>query len=75
MSRNEQRQHSDPPGAVSDQNREEAERGHRDDGTAGGAPDETDSATSGPGQGSPDEGMRGGAGEGSQATGHPGNAG
>ncbi|HEX3616476.1 MAG TPA: hypothetical protein VHU61_08060 [Solirubrobacteraceae bacterium] len=62
---------SDPPGAVSDQNGEEAESGHREDGThpeprtSGDAPKRHES----------DESSTGAAGEGSQSTGHRHNAG
>ena len=64
---------SDPPGAVSNQNQEEAESGHRDDRThpeprtSGKKPRREREAD--------DDRPRGGAGEGSQSTGHPGNAG
>ncbi len=61
---------SDPPGAVSDQNGEEAQSGHREDGThpeprtSGSPPKQRDRTRS-----------SGAAGEGSQSTGHPRNAG
>jgi hypothetical protein len=55
---------TDPPGAVSNQNQEEAEAGHADPGEdSGSVPD--DAGDSEPGAAS----------EGSQATGHPENAG
>jgi hypothetical protein len=63
---------TDPPGAVSNQNQEEAESGHRDDGvhpeprTSGKEPKHKDKA---------DEGSSGAAGEGSQSTGNPHSAG
>jgi hypothetical protein len=61
----------DPPGAVSDQNQEEAESELRDEGThpeprTSGRTPATDRTT---------EDAGGEAGEGSQSTGHPGNAG
>ncbi|MDQ6605758.1 MAG: hypothetical protein M3Z06_04330 [Actinomycetota bacterium] len=59
----------DPPGAVSDQNAEEAE---------GGQPDGGASKSSKSGQKRPDaekSSSPGAAGEGSQSTGNPGNAG
>lgn len=61
---------SDPPGAVSNQNQEEAEGGHADAGEK--------SARVGSGSQEPDESAGsepGAASEGSQATGHPENAG
>jgi hypothetical protein len=68
---------SDPPGAVSDQNNEENQSGHREDGT------HPEPRTSGetPGQREPDgepgagKSASGAAGEGSQSTGHRHNAG
>jgi hypothetical protein len=62
---------TDPPGAVSDQNGEEAQSGHRKDGT------HPEPRTSGktPEQHESDESSTGAAGEGSQSTGHPRNAG
>jgi hypothetical protein len=60
-----------PPGAVSDQNREEGQSGLRDDSThpeprtRKPEPDELEDSTR----------PRGAAGEGSQSTGHPHNAG
>ncbi|MDQ6821591.1 MAG: hypothetical protein M3076_14860 [Actinomycetota bacterium] len=56
----------DPPKGVSNQNGEEAEAPHGDSGTKSrvGERDTSDS-----------DGRKGGAGEGSQATGHPKNAG
>jgi hypothetical protein len=65
---------SDPPGAVSDQNGEEAQSGHREDGThpeprtSGKEPDEHAERGS-------HEPSTGAAGEGSQSTGHRHNAG
>jgi hypothetical protein len=76
---------TDPPGAVSDQNREEAEAGHA--GESRGAGDRTGDGAhgsgrreSGPSRGSGGSGgaadsAPGSASEGSQATGHPENAG
>jgi hypothetical protein len=69
------RDSSDPPGAVSNQNQEEAEGGHA--GAGGGEPS-TDGARGDSGNGAPDESsdsVPGAASEGSQATGHPENAG
>ena len=66
-------QRSDPPGAVSDQNQEQAESELRDDRT------HPEPRTSGkPPRDKPrddDAHRSGGAGEGSQSTGHPRNAG
>jgi hypothetical protein len=53
----------EPPGAVSDQNREEAPAEHDED--AGADPHRPE----------PDDGSSGASGEGSQSTGHPNNAG
>ncbi|HWD70044.1 MAG TPA: hypothetical protein VG293_07595 [Solirubrobacteraceae bacterium] len=70
----EQKRHdpkSDPPGAVSDQNREEGQSGHRPDGmhpeprTSGRKASEHD----------PPDPNTGASGEGSQSTGHRRNAG
>ena len=60
----------DPPGAVSDQNQEEAESGHRDDAThpEPRSKDGSDASRKG-------EPSSGAAGEGSQSTGDPGSAG
>jgi hypothetical protein len=61
---------TDPPGAVSDQNQEDAPSGHRDDQThpeprtTGKEPEKEEH-----------EHSSGAAGEGSQSTGHPHNAG
>jgi hypothetical protein len=75
-------EHDEPPAAVSNQNQEEAEGGHAGtgDGEAGARPDEEGkdshggesgaSSPAGAGDSSP-----GAASEGSQATGHPENAG
>ena len=62
---------TDPPGAVSDQNGEEAQSGHRDDGT------HPEPRTGGerPSEDEPEHPNRGAAGEGSQSTGHRRNAG
>ena len=62
---------SDPPGAVSDQNREENQSGHRDDGK------HPEPRTSGdePRPHEPPDPNTGAAGEGSQSTGHRRNAG
>jgi hypothetical protein len=62
---------SDPPGAVSDQNREENQSAHRDDGT------HPEPRTSGqqPRPHEPSDPDTGAAGEGSQSTGHRQNAG
>jgi hypothetical protein len=60
----------DPPGAVSDQNGEEAERGHHENGEP---PEPQTQATSG--KTDNPSGAPGAAGEGSQSTGHPDNAG
>jgi hypothetical protein len=61
---------TDPPGAVSNQNHEEAEAGHADPGEDSGSvadvADEADEAG---------DSVPGAASEGSQATGHPENAG
>ena len=62
---------SDPPGAVSDQNREENQSGHRDDRTH---PEPRTSGREPSPQESPDP-QTGAAGEGSQSTGHRQNAG
>jgi hypothetical protein len=72
---------SDPPGAVSDQNLEEQESGHRADrshpeprtgGTGGGG---ASGRSDEPAKQPPDASGAGAATEGSQATGHPENAG
>lgn len=63
----------DPPGAVSNQNAEEAESPH-DDGNAD-PPGDGDRDARGRERHSADEGAGGAAGEGSQSTGHPRNAG
>ncbi len=62
---------TDPPGAVSDQNREENQSEHRDDGT------HPEPRTSGkpPKEPEPPHPTEGAAGEGSQSTGHRQNAG
>jgi hypothetical protein len=62
---------TDPPGAVSDQNNEEGQSGHRDDGT------HPEPRTSGkePKEHERSDSSRGAAGEGSQSTGHRRNAG
>lgn len=61
---------TDPPGAVSNQNGEEAESGHREDET------HPEPRTSGePPKKHSDSEHTGAAGEGSQSTGHPDNAG
>jgi hypothetical protein len=65
---------SDPPGAVSDQNGEEAQSGHRDDGT------HPEPRTSGKepekhGEHGSEAATKGAAGEGSQSSGHRHNAG
>lgn len=70
----EQKRHdpnSDPPGAVSDQNREEGQSGHRQDRT------HPEPRTSGrkAREPEPPDPNRGAAGEGSQSTGHRQNAG
>jgi hypothetical protein len=57
-----------PPAAVSNQNAEEGEAPHRGDGGSERHGEGRDAERS-------DEGNPGGAGEGSQATGHPSNAG
>ena len=62
---------SDPPGAVSDQNREENQSGHRDDETH---PEPRTSGEPPKPRESPDP-QTGAAGEGSQSTGHRQNAG
>jgi hypothetical protein len=61
---------TDPPGAVSNQNQEEAESAHADGGQGGRGvrPDKE-------AEGSAKDSAPGAAGEGSQATGHPDNAG
>lgn len=65
---------TDPPGAVSDQNGEEAQSGHREDGThpEPRTADEEPEQHRKHGSKSPSTGA---AGEGSQSTGHPRNAG
>lgn len=68
---------SDPPGAVSDQNGEEAQSGHREDGEH---PERRTGGRSTREHGEHNDGEDGGkstgaAGEGSQSTGHPRNAG
>jgi hypothetical protein len=62
---------SDPPGAVSNQNREENQSGHRDDET------HPEPRTTGepPKESEPRDPSSGAAGEGSQSTGHRLNAG
>jgi hypothetical protein len=62
---------TDPPGAVSNQNGEEAESGHREDGT------HPEPRTSGRPAKKREQrrSSTGAAGEGSQSTGHPHNAG
>jgi hypothetical protein len=62
---------SDPPGAVSDQNREENQSGHRPDQTH---PEPRTSGKESAERESPDP-KTGAAGEGSQSTGHRQNAG
>jgi hypothetical protein len=62
---------TDPPGATSNQNGEEAESGHRDDSTHP-EPRTTGRPPEDRGQ---HERSTGAAGEGSQSTGHPQNAG
>jgi hypothetical protein len=61
---------SDPPGAVSDQNHEEAQSGHREDGTHP-EPRTSDKAS----EEHESDDSTGAAGEGSQSTGHRDNAG
>jgi hypothetical protein len=61
---------SDPPGAVSNQNQEQAESGHRQDGTH---PEPRTTGKQPKRQGK--KRSSGAAGEGSQSTGHPLNAG
>jgi hypothetical protein len=63
---------TDPPGAVSNQNQEEAESGHREDGTH---PEPRTSGREPEKKGKPAERHGGAAGEGSQSTGHPDSAG
>lgn len=60
----------EPPGAVSNQNQEEAESGHRDDETH---PEPR--SKDGPDASGKRERSSGASGEGSQSTGHPDNAG
>lgn len=62
---------SDPPGAISDQNREEGQSGHRRDRTH---PEPRTSGAKAKEQEAPDP-RTGNAGEGSQSTGHRQNAG
>lgn len=62
---------NDPPGTVSDQNNEEGQSGHRPDGTH---PEPRTSDKEPKKHERPDP-SRGAAGEGSQSTGHPDNAG
>jgi hypothetical protein len=62
---------TDPPGAVSNQNGEEAQSGHRKDGTH---PEPRTSGRPARNRGKRSD-STGAAGEGSQSTGHPHNAG
>jgi hypothetical protein len=62
---------SDPPAAVSNQNQEQAEAGHA---AEGGRPDKGEDDAE-PGSDSDSGSRPGAASEGSQATGHPQNAG
>lgn len=70
---------SDPPGAVSNQNGEEAEAAHRADGEgakpAAPVEDPDNAGAGGSGADAERSSSPGAAGEGSQATGHPANAG
>ncbi len=63
----------DPPGAVSDQNSEEAEAGHPGDGS--GRPTNEDRHADEARTEGDDSSRSGAAGEGSQSTGNPANAG
>jgi len=65
---------SDPPGAVSDQNGEEAQSGHREDGTHP-EPRTSGKEPSKHGEHGSPEPSTGAAGEGSQSTGYRRNAG
>lgn len=66
---------SDPPGAVSDQNMEEAESPLRDDERHPEPRTEDRDAARSPGAGDENDRDEGSSKEGSQATGHPQNAG
>jgi hypothetical protein len=67
---------ADPPGAVSNQNQEEAEAGHAASGEKSGSGAEGSSGESGaPAPADSGGSTSGAASEGSQATGHPENAG
>lgn len=67
---------TDPPAAVSNQNQEEAEGGHSDSDSDAGAGERAAGAGSGDGaRDESDRSLPGAASEGSQATGHPENAG
>ncbi|HEX3803047.1 MAG TPA: hypothetical protein VHV75_09425 [Solirubrobacteraceae bacterium] len=73
--RSDHKPETDPPGAVSNQNQEQAESGHRDDGTHP-EPRTTGKEPKKKGEeGEAAERPSGAAGEGSQSTGHPHNAG
>ena len=66
---------TDPPGAVSDQNREENQSGHREDGTHPEPRTSSKQPAERPERDSERESKPGAAGEGSQSTGHRQNAG
>ncbi|HEY5316416.1 MAG TPA: hypothetical protein VIJ20_00445 [Solirubrobacteraceae bacterium] len=75
-SRSQSQDTDEAPGAVSSQNQEEAEAGHAadDERPDGQAPDSAEQGAGGGEAESPDS-APGAASEGSQATGHPDNAG